>query len=82
MVVLVPRDPVQDLPLFRRDESDSDGTFLLRDVLPGTYSVIAIENGWDLDWANPATLQTYLKNGVAVDISGETRLSIKVPLQP
>jgi protocatechuate 3,4-dioxygenase beta subunit len=82
MVVLVPSDPVQDLALFRRDESDSDGTFLLRDVLPGTYKVIAIENGWDLDWANPATLQSYLKNGVAVDISGETRLSVKVPLQP
>ena len=35
MVVLVPRNPVSNFALFRRDESDSDGTFSLRDVLPG-----------------------------------------------
>lgn len=81
MVVLIPRDPVSDLIMFRRDESDSDGTFSLRDVLPGTYIVIALDNGWDLDWANPATLAPYMKNGLPVDISGETRLNIKVPLQ-
>jgi hypothetical protein len=81
MVVLVPRDPVSDLIMFRRDESDSDGTFSLRDVLPGNYTIIALENGWDLDWANPSTLQPYMKNGQPVDISGETRLSVKIPLQ-
>jgi hypothetical protein len=81
MVVLVPRNPVSDFILFRRDESDSDGTFSLRDVLPGAYTVIALENGWELDWANPATLQPYLKQGIAVDVSGETKLSVKVPLQ-
>ncbi len=81
MVVLVPRNPVSDLALFRRDESDSDGTFSLRDVLPGEYTVIALENGWELEWANPAALQPYLKNGIAVDLSGETKFSLKVPLQ-
>ena len=81
MVVLVPRNPVSDFALFRRDESDSDGTFSLRDVLPGQYTVIAVEDGWELDWANPATLAPYLKNGLPVDISGETKLSVKVPLQ-
>jgi len=29
MIVLVPRDPGNNLPLFRRDQSDSDGTFTL-----------------------------------------------------
>src|SRR5437879_10826927 len=29
MVVLVPRDPANNRPLFRRDQSDSDGTFVL-----------------------------------------------------
>ncbi|HVP50317.1 MAG TPA: carboxypeptidase-like regulatory domain-containing protein [Candidatus Bathyarchaeia archaeon] len=81
MVVLVPSNPSTNLSLFRRDESDSDGTFNLREVLPGTYSVIAIANGWELDWANPATLYPYLKNAIPIEISGETNLSIKVPLQ-
>ena len=81
MVVLVPRDPVSNFMLFRRDESDSDGTFSLRDVLPGSYTVIALRDGWEVDWANPATLQPYLKNGVPVEISGQTKLSVKVPLQ-
>jgi Carboxypeptidase regulatory-like domain len=81
MVVLVPNHPVSDFALFRRDESDSDGTFSLRDVLPGQYTVIALENGWELDWANPAALQPYLKSGIPVDLTGESKLSVKVPLQ-
>ncbi len=81
MVVLVPRNPVSDFALFRRDESDSDGTFSLRDVLPGQYTVLALENGWEMDWANPAALQPYLKSGIPVDLTGEAKLSLKVPVQ-
>ncbi len=81
MVMLVPRDPAADWLLFRRDQSDSDGTFTLPAVLPGSYSAIAINNGWDLDWASPAVLQPYLKNGTPVEVTGEGKLSIKVQLQ-
>jgi hypothetical protein len=81
MVVLVPQDPSADWLLFRRDQSDSDGTFALPAVLPGHYSAIAIENGWDLDWASPAVLQPYLKNGTPVEVTGEGKMSINVQLQ-
>jgi hypothetical protein len=81
MVLLVPANPASNLTLFRRDQSDSDGTFTWREVLPGTYTAIALENGWDLDWANPSTLQPYLKSGTPVEVSGESKLSIKVQLQ-
>jgi 5-hydroxyisourate hydrolase-like protein (transthyretin family) len=81
MVVLVPQDPLADWLLFRRDQSDSDGTFNLPAVLPGHYSAIAIENGWDLDWASPAVLQPYLKTGTPVDVTGEGKMNIKVQLQ-
>jgi hypothetical protein len=47
MIVLVPEHPENNVPLFRRDQSDSDGTFSLPNVLPGKYTVVAIENGWD-----------------------------------
>ena len=36
MVLLVPDDGVQDKQRYRRDESDSDGTFTLRQVVAGT----------------------------------------------
>jgi 5-hydroxyisourate hydrolase-like protein (transthyretin family) len=81
MVLLIPANPASNLTLFRRDQSDSDGTFTWREVLPGTYTAIALENGWDLDWANPATLQPYLKSGTSVEVSGEGKLNIKVQLQ-
>jgi len=81
MVVLVPHDPTNNSPLFRRDQSDSDGTFTLRNVLPGQYTVVAMANGWDLEWSNPAALQPYLKGGEAVQVPGAGKLQIKVQVQ-
>lgn len=81
MVLLIPSNPGDNLTLFRRDQSDSDGTFTLRDVLPGTYTAIALESGWDLDWASPATLQPYLQNGAPIEVTGAGKLKVKVQLQ-
>ncbi len=39
MIVLVPKDSEGDSDRFRRDESDLDGSFLLKDVVPGSYTV-------------------------------------------
>jgi len=78
MVVLVPHDPANNTPLFRRDQSDSDGSFTLPNVVPGLYTVIALANGWDLEWSNPAVLQPYLKSGEAVQVTGGGKLQVKV----
>lgn len=45
MIVLVPADPAHNQVLFRRDQSDSDGTFTLPNVVPGAYTLLAIEKG-------------------------------------
>ena len=71
MMVLVPNDPGHNLVLFRRDQSDSDGTFSLFNVLPGAYTLLALENAWDLEWANPAALGQYLKAGKVVNIRAD-----------
>jgi len=76
MIVLVPENPELDLPLFRRDQSDSDGTFRLRDVLPGRYKILGIDNGWDLEWANPTLLKTRLAH--AVDEQIQPNMTYKV----
>jgi hypothetical protein len=81
MVVLVPHDPANNRPLFRRDQSDSDGTFILNDIVPGKYSVLAIENGWELEWANPDVLKPFLQNGAVLEVEPRGKHKIKVKLQ-
>ena len=81
MVVLVPPNISDNLSLFRRDQSDSDGTFLLRDVVPGTYTAIAIQNGWDMEWASPEALRPYLAKGTRVEVTGKQQLDIKIAAQ-
>ena len=63
MIVLVPRDPAANWAMFRRDQSDSDGSFALRDVVPGQYTAVAIEDGWELDWARAEVIGRYLSRG-------------------
>lgn len=81
MVVLVPQDPKDNLSLFRRDQSDSDGTFSLRGVLPGKYTLLAIENGWDLEWTNPTVLQRYMAKGETVLVEPQGKYNLAVKLQ-
>jgi hypothetical protein len=85
MVVLVPRQMTALDALARRDQSDSDGSFSLRDVPPGDYTLVAIQDGWDLDWAQPQVIRRYLPGGVAVtvtDSSGKlVALTRPVPVQ-
>jgi hypothetical protein len=73
MILLAPQSLEGNLDLFRRDQSDSDGTFSLYRVLPGKYVVVAIENGWDLDWQNPAVLKPFLEHGQPLEVTtGQT----------
>jgi len=79
MIVLVPQDPEGKREFFRRDQSDMDGTFSLLDVFPGTYSVIAIENGWDLDWGKPEVLPRYTNHAQTVTVESSGRSVTKLP---
>jgi len=73
MIVLVPHDPANNRDLFRRDQSDSDGSFGLRNVIPGKYTVVAIEDGWTLNWADPNVIVHYLARGQYVTVTGTNR---------
>jgi hypothetical protein len=83
MVVLVPQNPEVDRDLFRRDQSDLDGTFLLRGVVPGSYTLLAIENGWDLDWSKPGVIAVYLKRGRKIEIGrqGSRPMNVGEPIE-
>ena len=79
MMVLLPRDPSQWKSLTRRDQSDSDGSFAFRDVAPGAYTAVAIEDGWLLDWTSYPVMQRYLRAGTNVTVSGNAGKVIKLP---
>jgi hypothetical protein len=79
MIVLVPKDTEGGSDRLRRDESDLDGSFILKDVIPGSYTVMAIENGWDLEWGEPAALTQYLKHGQTVDAGSRSMTTIRLP---
>lgn len=68
MVVLVPKNVEGNRDLFRRDQSDLDGTFTLRNVTPGAYTLVAIENGWDLDWSQQDVIAVYAKHGRLLNV--------------
>jgi hypothetical protein len=79
MVVLVPKDPESHRDLFRRDQSDQDGSFSLQSVIPGTYTIVAIENGWDLDWSRPGVIAHYAQHGQPVTVPDHTQKSMHLP---
>ena len=81
MVLLVPEDGLQDKQRYRRDESDSDGTFTLRQVLPGRYTAVAIVNGWNVEWGNPAVLMPYLAKGEKVSVTADKIPSLTLQVQ-
>jgi carboxypeptidase family protein len=72
MIVLVPKNAEADRDRFRRDESDLDGSFSLSGVIPGAYTVIAIDDGWDLEWSTPAVLAQYLKRGQTIEVGNQS----------
>ncbi len=82
MIVLVPKNPEANRELFRRDQSDLDGTFSFRSVIPGAYTAIAIENGWDLDWSKPAVIAQYAAHGEKIVVGGsQSAIQLPRPLE-
>jgi hypothetical protein len=81
MIVLAPLDLKSNPALFRRDQSDSDGTFTLNVVVPGRYTLMAIEDGWDLEWADPNVLQKYIPGGETVQIAPSQKTDVSVKVQ-
>jgi hypothetical protein len=79
MVVLIPKHPEENHDRFRRDQSDLDGSFLLQSVIPGVYTVIAIADGWDLDWSRPGVLAKYAAHGQTVVVPGQGSRSVQLP---
>ena len=81
MIVIAPLDLKSNPALFRRDQSDSDGSFALNALVPGRYTLMAIENGWDLEWGDPSVLQKFIAGGESVQITPNEKAKVSVKVQ-
>lgn len=85
-VLLIPTAELAAPETFYRDQSDLDGSFQLRGIAAGDYTLFAVQHGWELDWHKKTTYDSYLAHAVAVHIADNApavqKLPDPVPAQP
>ena len=81
MILLVSKDLSGSANVAGRDQSDSDGTFAIANVPPGEYAVLAMQNGWDQEWADPSTLQRWLAAGQTAQVAPNNTSNVRVNVQ-
>jgi len=80
MILLIPQD-FSHGSYFPRDQSDSDGTFSLNSAPPGRYTLLAIEDGHELAYHDPAAIAPYLKQGQSIEIPLPPGTETKIEVQ-
>jgi hypothetical protein len=78
MVLLMPESRENVEKDTRVDQSDSDGTFTMGGIVPGRYVLLAIEDGWDLEWAEEGVLEPYWKSGQRIEIGANELKKVAV----
>jgi hypothetical protein len=85
-VMLVPTAQLGSLHMVFRDQSNLDGSFELRPVPPGDYTLFVIQSGWGLDWQQKATYDRYLPHATTVHVADTATqlqtLPDAIPAQP
>ncbi len=83
-VLLIPAGADTDVSLFRRDQSDLDGSFSLPGVAPGKYLLVALEDAWSLPWSNLHVLEPYLLHAQPVVIPPDAHgtIQLREPITP
>ena len=85
-ILLFPLNEAGDIRTSFRQQSDLDGSFDLPGLAPGAYTLLAIDNAWDLDWQHQGALSRYLPTALTVHIPDSAdkvqHLSNPVAVQP
>ena len=83
MILLVPASlgNPNGLTLLRQDQTNTDGSFELSDVVPGQYILTAIDHGWQINWNDPSTLRNYLLLGTPMDVMPSATMKQKIEAQ-
>jgi hypothetical protein len=64
-----------------QDQTNTDGSFNLDEIIPGQYILIAVDQGWKIDWKNSSNLLKYLSVGIPLDLRAETKLQQNLSVQ-
>ena len=83
MVLLIPAtlgEP-DSLDIIRRDQTNTDGSFDLVNVLPGKYILLAIDHGWQVNWKASGTLRGQMMHGVSVDLTSTQKMKETIEAQ-
>jgi hypothetical protein len=83
MVLVVPitiedRDSITQL---RQDQTNTDGSFDVANIIPGKYILVAIDHGWQINWGDPSTLRRYLMQGVPVELKSSAMVKQNIAAQ-
>jgi Carboxypeptidase regulatory-like domain len=80
-VALVPEGFEEENNLMRVDQTDSDGTFQLGEIVAGEYTLIAVEDGWDGDWKSAEFLRRFVGRGKKVEIGAGAVVNAEIEVQ-
>jgi hypothetical protein len=83
MMLLVPitiEDP-NSIPILLQDQTNTDGSFDLSNIIPGQYILVAIDHGWQINWGDNSTLRRYLMQGVPVDLKSSAIVKQNITAQ-
>ena len=70
MVLLVPItiEDLNSITFLIQDQTNTDGSFEMANVIPGQYILVAIDHGWQVNWGDSSTLRGYLMQGIPVEL--------------
>jgi 5-hydroxyisourate hydrolase-like protein (transthyretin family) len=81
-VLLVPAGSSASRDPSRANQSDSDGSFEFPGLAPGAYTLVAIQEGWTLDWGRREVIAPYLLKGVKVTVPLHAKqIDLKDPVE-
>jgi len=81
MVLLLPEDQRFWRTFIPRDQSDTDGSFTMRQIPPGKYRAIAIDDGDELEYTNPEVMQPYLAASQVVTVTQGAQVKTQLVVQ-
>jgi hypothetical protein len=82
---LIPKNAGAGRAALALNQSDSDGSFNFRHVASGDYTLVAIQEGWTLDWTDAEAMGRYLARGLKITVpphAQEINLKDSVEVQP
>lgn len=81
MLVLVPDDAGNNLPLLRVGQSNTDGSFAFSSVVPGKYMLLALQDGWQLEWDRPEVLKAIEGRGQVVEVGPRGKYDVRIRVE-